>query len=127
MGVFLLLAGDFRLGVAGPYKITANEVAIGLTMPRPAIELSRQRLTPAHFNRAMILAEVYAPDEAVAAGFLDRAVPAAGFGAAARAVAEQLGRLDLAAHAATKQRTRRQALDAVRQAIEDDTRALAGA
>jgi enoyl-CoA hydratase len=125
MGVFLLLSGDFRLGVAGPYKITANEVAIGLTMPRPAIELSRQRLTPAHFNRAMILAEVYTPDEAVAAGFLDRALPAAGFGAAARTVAEQLGQLDRAAYAATKQRTRGQDLDAVRRAIEDETWALA--
>ena len=66
MGAFLLLAGDYRVGTAGPYKITANEVAIGLTMPRPAIELARQRLTPAHFNRAVILAEVYAPDEAAA-------------------------------------------------------------
>ncbi len=36
MGVFLLLSGDFRLGAAGPYRITANEVAIGLTMPRAA-------------------------------------------------------------------------------------------
>jgi enoyl-CoA hydratase len=125
MGVFLLLSGDYRLGVAGPYKITANEVAIGLTMPRPAIELCRQRLTPAHFNRAVILAEVYAPDEAVAAGFLDRAVAAEGFSPAARAVAERLRNLDRAAHAATKQRTRRQATDALRQAIEDDTRALA--
>jgi enoyl-CoA hydratase len=112
---------------AGPYKITANEVAIGLTMPRPAIGLGRQRLTPAHFNRAMILAEVHAPDEAVAAGFLDRAMPAAGFGAAARAVAEQLGRLDRDAYAASKQRTRRQALDAFRQAIQDDAGDLAGA
>jgi enoyl-CoA hydratase len=127
MGVFLLLSGDLRLGVAGPYKITANEVAIGLTMPRPAIELARQRLTPAHFNRAVILAEVYAPDEAAAAGFLDRALPAAGFAAAARAAAEQLGRLDRDAYAATKQRTRHQALDAVRQAIEDETWALAAA
>ena len=32
MGVFLLLSADYRVGVSGPYRITANEVAIGLTM-----------------------------------------------------------------------------------------------
>src|SRR6185503_10431701 len=31
MAVFLLLSGDYRVGVDGPYKINANEVAIGLT------------------------------------------------------------------------------------------------
>ena len=28
MGVFLLLSGDYRVGATGPYKFTANEVAI---------------------------------------------------------------------------------------------------
>ncbi len=51
MGVFLLLSGDYRVGAAGPYKITANEVAIGLTMPRTAVEICRQRLALAHFNQ----------------------------------------------------------------------------
>src|SRR5262245_42615458 len=34
MGVFLLLSGDYRVGAAGSYKITANEVAIGIPVPR---------------------------------------------------------------------------------------------
>jgi enoyl-CoA hydratase len=125
MGVFLLLSGDFRLGAAGPYRITANEVAIGLTMPRAAVEICRQRLAPSHFNRAVILAGVYAPDEAVAAGFVDRVVLPAELGPAAQAVAEELGKLDMAAHVATKPRARQQSLDALRTAIEDDARALA--
>src|ERR1700730_16574790 len=37
MGAFLLLSGDYRLGPSGSYKLTANEVAIGLTMPRTAV------------------------------------------------------------------------------------------
>jgi enoyl-CoA hydratase len=53
MGVFLLLCGDYRVGATGPYKITANEVAIGLTMPRAAVEICRQRLTPAHAARGV--------------------------------------------------------------------------
>src|ERR1700733_3082153 len=74
MGVFLLLSGDYRVGVSGPYKITANEVAIGLTLPRAAVEICRQRLAPAQFSRAVVLADVFSPDEAVSAGFLDRIV-----------------------------------------------------
>src|ERR1700692_4863216 len=39
MGVFLLLSGDYRVGVNGPFRLVANEVAIGLTMPQTAIEI----------------------------------------------------------------------------------------
>ena len=63
MGVFLLLSGDYRIGVDGPFQIVANEVAIGLTMPWAAIEICRQRLTPSHFHRVVNLSEVYTPSE----------------------------------------------------------------
>jgi enoyl-CoA hydratase len=120
MGVFLLLSGDYRVGAGGPYRITANEVAIGLTMPRTAVEICRQRLAPAHFNRATVIAEVYDPDTAVAAGFLDRVVGAAELASTARDVAGQLRTLDMDAHAATKLRARNKALAAIRTAIDLD-------
>jgi enoyl-CoA hydratase len=120
MGVFLLLSGDYRIGAAGPYRITANEVAIGLTMPRAAVEILRQRLAPAHFNRAVVLADVYGPEAAVDAGFLDRVVDPADLHAAARDAAARLAQLDLAAHAASKLRAREPALQALRQAIAAD-------
>jgi enoyl-CoA hydratase len=120
MGVFLVLSGDYRIGAAGPYKITANEVAIGLTMPRTAVEICRQRLAPAHFNRATVIAEVYDPDTAVAAGFLDRTVGAAELAGTARDVAGQLRTLDMDAHTATKLRARNKALAAIRMAIDLD-------
>ncbi|MGA9722911.1 MAG: crotonase/enoyl-CoA hydratase family protein [Candidatus Binatus sp.] len=69
MGVFLVLAADYRLGADGPFRIGANEVAIGLTMPHFGVEMCRQRLTPAHFNRAVIFSEMFSPTEAVTAGF----------------------------------------------------------
>jgi enoyl-CoA hydratase len=124
MGSFLLLAGDCRIGVAGPYKVTMNEVAIGLTVPQAAIELGRQRLTPAHLSRAVLLAEVFSPDDAVAAGFLDRVVPATDLPGAVAATATALASLDLAAHAATKQRARKQTLAALRAAIDADSAAV---
>jgi enoyl-CoA hydratase len=120
MGVFLLLSGDYRLGAVGPYKITANEVAIGLTMPRAAVEICRQRLAPAHFNRAVVLAETFSPADAVAAGFLDRVVAASELRDAAHTVATEIAKLDMTAHAATKLRVRQPALGAIRSAIEAD-------
>ncbi len=118
MGAFLVLSGDYRIGVSGPYKLTANEVAIGITMPRAAVEICRQRLTPACFNRAVVIAEVFPPEEAAAAGFLDRVVPAAELATAAAGAAAELARLDLDAHAATKLRARQMA--ALREAIDAD-------
>ena len=118
MGVFLVLSGDYRIGVAGPYKITANEVAIGVTLPRAAIEICRQRLTPAHFNRATVLAEVFPPAGAAEAGFLDRVVAAAEFDQELATVLAGIAQLDMTAHAATKLRVRKQALAAIHEAIE---------
>jgi enoyl-CoA hydratase len=118
MGAFLVLSGDYRIGASGPYKITANEVAIGITMPHAAVEICRQRLTPAGFNRAVVIADVFSPEDAVAAGFLDRVVPAAELAEVAAAAAAELARLDLDAHAATKLRARRLAGTAVREAID---------
>jgi enoyl-CoA hydratase len=120
MGVFLLLSGDYRIGASGPYKITANEVAIGMTLPHAAIEICRQRLAPAHFNRAVVLAEVYSPDNAIEAGFVDRVVSPDAVHDTAREVATELAKLDMAAHAATKQRARGPALQAIRAAIETE-------
>ena len=59
MGAFLLLSTDLRIGVDQGARIQINEVKIGLTLPRFAIEVCRQRLSPAHFSRAVLTAEPY--------------------------------------------------------------------
>jgi enoyl-CoA hydratase len=115
-----VLSGDYRIGARGPYKLTANEVAIGIAVPQAAVEICRQRLTPACFNRAVVLAEVFRPEDAIAAGFLDLVVPPAELAGAAAGAAAELARLDLDAHAASKLRARRQALAALREAIDAD-------
>ena len=120
MGSFLVLSADLRIGADAEHRIGANEVAIGMTMPWPALEICRQRLAPAHFQRAVNLAEIYAPRDAVAAGFLDRVVPTAELLGTALQAARELAKLDADAHAATKLRTRRHALEALRAAIEAD-------
>lgn len=119
-GSFLLLAADLRIGTQGRFRIGLNEVKIGLTVPWFAIELARQRLQPAVFSRAVVNATMYGPDEAVSAGFLDRAVEAGELHAAGLDGAAELAELNLAAHAATKLRARANALTAVRSAIETE-------
>jgi enoyl-CoA hydratase len=122
MGSFLLLSADYRIGVDGPYRLVANEVAIGLTMPWAAIEICRQRLAPAHFNRAVILSESYSPAEGVVAGFLDRVVDDDDLVQTASSVAGQFSGLDQRAHAATKVRARALAIEAIRDALSIDKR-----
>jgi enoyl-CoA hydratase len=86
------------------------------------VEICRQRLTPACFNRAVITAEVFSPQDAVTAGFLDRVVIPAQLASTAAETAAELARLDLDAHAATKQRARHLTSMALMDAIAaDDT------
>jgi enoyl-CoA hydratase len=125
MAAFLLLSGDYRIGTAGPYRIVANEVAIGLTMPKTAIELCRQRLTPAHFVRAVTLSEVYSPDGAIAAGFLDQVAPPDGLDEAAHEVASRLATLVPEAYTVTKRRAMHDTLAAVHAALEADAQEFA--
>jgi enoyl-CoA hydratase len=117
-GAFLLLSADLRIGVDGPFQIGLNEVRIGLTVPWFAIELTRHRLHPAAFDRTVVNATMYRPQEAVASGFLDRVVPATDLETVSGEAAEELAELDLAAHLATKLRARAQALTALRAAID---------
>jgi enoyl-CoA hydratase len=105
-GALLLLTGDHRIGVSGVYKIGLNEVAIGLPLPVYGLELARDRLDPRALGAATLGAEIYDPDGAVAAGYLDQAVDADGLVDAAQDVAARMSELDPGAFAATKLRLR---------------------
>ena len=119
-GSFVLLAADMRIGVDGPFQIGLNEVKIGLTVPWFAVELARYRLHPTHFDRAVVSATMYSPQEAILPGFLDRVVSADELQTSSMQAAAQLGELNAAAHAATKLRARANALKALRSAIETE-------
>jgi len=119
MGAFLMLASDVRIAADGPFKIGLNEVAIGLTVPRFAIELARQRLTPPYFHR-VVIGEMFAPREAALAGYVDRVVPPEELQGAADRAAGALTAINLPAHAATKLRVRGPAIAAIRSAIDEE-------
>jgi len=120
MGVFLVASADYRIGAEGPFKIGANEVAIGMVLPRAAIEICRARLAPQHYGRALINAEIYPPADAVAAGFLDRVVAEEQLAAEARVTATRLSKLMMKAHAATKLLARERLLNDLDAAMAAD-------
>ena len=120
MGAFLLLASDMRIGADGPYRIGLNEVAIGIPVPTFGLELARHRLLPAYLQRTALTGEMFAPSEAMTAGFLDRVVAAENLRETADAIAAVLRKIDFPSHASTKARLRRTSLAAVRTAIDSE-------
>ena len=113
MGALLLLAGDFRVGRSGDFRIGLNETGIGLSLPITGLELARDRLAPMVFQRATINAELFSPDTAVSAGYLDQVADTAGFDAAVSEVAQTLATLDATAFAETKRRVRHPTLERI--------------
>jgi enoyl-CoA hydratase len=119
-GAFLLLSADYRVGVEGPFKIGLNEVQIGMTMHHAGIELARDRLRKSYLNRSVINAEMFDPQEALAAGFLDAVVAPDDLMPTALAVANGMKNLNMTAHARTKVKLRAQVLESLDLAIEAD-------
>jgi enoyl-CoA hydratase len=116
-GAFVLLSADYRIGVEGPFSIGLNEVKIGMTMHHAGIALARDRLTKPAFQRSVINAEIFTPQGAVAAGFLDQVVAPDELMNAAREMAQQLKKINMTAHKNTKRKVRKELLDALDAAI----------
>ena len=119
-GAFLLLSSDYRIGVEGPYSIGLNEVQIGMTMHQVGIELARDRLNQSAFQRSVINSEMFSPQAAIGAGFLDCVVAPEQLLSHAREVAQQLRKLNMGAHRNTKLKVRAALLARLDQAIELD-------
>jgi enoyl-CoA hydratase len=117
-GALLVLACDTRVGADGPAKIGLNETAIGMTLPTYAVELARDRLSKRYFTRAAVQAEIFSPEGALGAGYLDRVVPAGACEPTAVDEARSLGRLDANAYGGTKRLLRQETIDRVRPTLE---------
>jgi enoyl-CoA hydratase len=123
-GALLVLSCDTRIGAAGPAKIGLNETAIGMGLPIYAMELAQARLDPAHLTRAAVQAEIYDPEGAVAAGYLDEVVAADACATRAIEEARRLGALPGSAYAHTKRGLRQAIADRVLAGIDADMEAL---
>lgn len=114
MGIFLMLSADYVIGTRGDFKVSANEVAIGLTMPRVAAAVLAHRLTPAAYQRAVTLSEYFEMETAMEAGFFDELVDAPKLLPTALAHAAEYQELDGRAHKASKRRIRRKLIRDIR-------------
>lgn len=127
MGAILLFGGERRIGTAGDFKIGMNEVAIGMTLPRFAVDLARERLSKRHFAAATALAEMYDPAGAVDAGYLDEICAPEEVVDRAVSCAERFAGLNAAAHRETKRRIRSATIARIRTELEEDLAAIRGA
>lgn len=118
MGTFLLLASDIRIAADGPHRMGLNEVAIGIATPSFAIELARSRVHPAWLSRTVTTGEMFTPDDALTAGFIDLIVAPEELEASLMQTAAALRDLHADSHRTAKRRLRAAAMETIRQAID---------
>lgn len=119
-GALTLLSCDVRVGADVPAKIGLNEVAIGMALPKFAVELARERVPHHLLGEATLGARIFDPAEAVGAGYLDRVVPADDLLPTALAEAERLATLRTGAYALTKRNLRQAVIEAQLAVVQAD-------
>ncbi len=123
-GALVLLASDVRIAAAGAFRIGLNEVSIGLPVPMLAMELARDRIATTELGRATMRAQIYGPDDAVKAGFVDEVVPAAELLARATDEAKKLGGLSRTAYHESKKRLRGRTIELITSSLDRDMNQL---
>jgi enoyl-CoA hydratase len=127
MGAVLLLSADERIGAEGDFKLGLNEVAIAMALPRFALVLAEERLSRRHLYRATSAAEIYSPETAIDAGYLDSVAPAEQVGEAAVVRARQMGEtLHPGAHRITKRALRATCLADLEASVKEVADTMGG-
>ncbi|WOJ96332.1 crotonase/enoyl-CoA hydratase family protein [Congregibacter brevis] len=106
MGAFIVMACDSRVGTRGDFKVTLPETAIGMDLPPILMALTESRIVKEHLIRAALQSEMYNPEQAVTAGFLDEVVDAEQLNDRTMEIAQRLSQLPQAQYAANKLRVR---------------------
>ncbi len=75
-GAVLSLACDYRIMAQGDYTIGLNEVRVGIPMPPFIFSLARLALGQRSAEIACSTGQLYAPEEALAVGFIDQIMEA---------------------------------------------------
>ena len=118
LGAFLLCCGDYRVGVKGEYIVQANEVRNNMSIPTPILEISKSRISKAHWYRAILNAEAYNIEDSIEAGYLDEVVEATILSNRAMEVANDLATLDHPHYKMTKELDQKATLDKILSSIQ---------
>ena len=119
-GALTLLSCDVRVGADVPSKIGLNEVAIGMGLPKFAIELARDRLKKHSLAASTLEAQIYDPAGAAGVGYLDRVVPEHEVLQEALAEARRLAEFRTGAYALTKMNLRGAMIESQLRQIQAD-------
>jgi len=74
MGVFIMLAADYRVGAAGEFAIRLPETAIGMPFTTILKVIAKTHISPTHHARAIVQSRPYSPQQAAEIGMLDEVV-----------------------------------------------------
>jgi enoyl-CoA hydratase/carnithine racemase len=101
-GCMLALACDARLMAAGKGKIALNEIAFGSSLFAGSVAMLRCCVGDRNAARIALSGTMYAPEEALALGLVDRVLPQPDLLSAAREVAREHGAKDPEAYRSVK-------------------------
>jgi enoyl-CoA hydratase len=117
MGVFLLLAADYRVGALGEFVFKLPETAIDMPFNPTLRTLAKTHIDALHHTRAIIQSQGYSPLEASANGMLDEAVDAVTVQDRAVAKLIELCELPTARYAENKLFIRAEEIRAIHQSL----------
>ena len=117
LGAFLLCCADYRVGVKGEFIVQANETRNNMSIPTPILEISKSRISKAHWYRAILNAEAYNIEDSIEAGYLDEVVEAGNLLNRAMEVASDLATLGHPHYKITKELDQKETLDRVLSTI----------
>jgi len=122
VGALLVMACDRRVGSDGNFRFRIPEASLGMEVPPVMMELLRARISPLHLTRVVLQSEIYNPQNAVQAGFIDEVVEIEDLHARTTTLAKELALLPKSQYAANKQILRAQTLESMRKDIKRLTR-----
>jgi enoyl-CoA hydratase len=122
-GLVLALACDYRLGLDADYRIGLNEVAIGASFPKVALEIVRLRLTHGRAAELLLGAALYPASQAVRLGVVEELLPADQLESTVLRRAARMGAFPREAYAHTKAALIADAVRATRAETPEEARA----
>ncbi len=120
MGLFTLLACDYRVGADADYLWCLNEVELGIVPPLYAFTLLKARLTAAWYSRTLCTAERFSARQALEAGVFHELVAPANSEAQAWTIASRLAGHSAQAYAGIKDRLNSALAGDIKAAIDGE-------
>jgi 3,2-trans-enoyl-CoA isomerase len=121
-GFMLAMACDHRIMVTGKAKIALNEISFGSTVFAGSTEILKFWVGAAAATRILYSGGLYTAEEARALGLVHEVTAPEELAAAARTVAEELGRRDPTAFSSIKMLLRRRVAEEARRREADSIR-----